>query len=279
VTGTLFDRQAYAGLDTPYGEFRGGRQNGPIQTRGGWVDYTARTLGSVINNFGVPSRYDNDVSYLSKRISGVQVEGHVAIPEAAVGNHAIVYQASIDYLTDNYVVGYMGIRGRPPTHAAINKDMAYDNVYADWFYGRGTVYLAWVRSNNITSSAVSKTAGTIVGNAGGYNAGTNADLSHFYDIWQISADYKVLPNFRIGGLWGKIDDKSGRQQGGTGGSVGGYYDLSKRTMLYGLVDTMRNEANGGWRPAGSAGLKTNFTGNDVNGRRINGAQLGILHKF
>jgi hypothetical protein len=51
-------------------------------------------------------------------------------------------------------------------------------------------------------------------------------------------------------------------------------------MLLALVDTVRNDTNGGWRPAGSAGLKTNFaTPNDVNGRTINGVQLGVVHRF
>lgn len=46
------------------------------------------------------------------------------------------------------------------------------------------------------------------------------------------------------------------------------------------MDTLRNGANGGFRPSGSAGLKTNFgTPNDVNGRTINGVQLGVLHRF
>ncbi|MDE2299588.1 MAG: porin [Burkholderiales bacterium] len=276
----FFDRQSWVGLSNPYGEIRLGRQNGPILVRGGYIDYTTRTLGSMINNFGVPSRFDNDFSYISPRVGGVAFEGHVSLPESPVGNHPLVYQAALDYVSKNYVVGYMGVRGRPPTNAAVPKDVVYDNVYANWLYGKGTVYLAFVRSNNSTSTAVSNNAGTILGNVGGYNAGTNPDLNNFYNIYQVSADYQLTELLRVGALWGKIDDKSGRDRGASGGSMGAYYALSKRTTLLALVDTLRNATNGGWRPSGSAGLKTTFTApNDINGRTINGVQFGILHRF
>lgn len=280
TNGILFDRQSYVGLATPVGEFRVGRQNGPIQSRGAFIDYTARDLGSMINNFGVPSRYDNDVSFISTRYAGLQVEGHASLPESPVGNHPLVLQLGVDYIAPSYRVGYLGLRGLPPSNAAIDKSVVYDNVYANWMYGSGTVYLSYVHSNNNTATAVSNTAGQILGNSGGYNAGTNPDLNHFYDIWQASADYQVASQLRVGALWGRIQDKSGRDRGASGGSIGAYYDLSKRTILLALVDTIRNDTNGGWRPAGSGGLKSNFTSpGDVNGRTINGAQLGVVHKF
>jgi len=280
-TTRLFDRQAWVAYgNSNYGEIRVGRQNGPIQTRGAYIDYTARDLGSVINNFGVPSRYDNDVSIITARFSGLQLEGHVALPESPVGNHPLVLQLGVDYQTTDYRLCYVGLRGQPPTHATIKKDVVYDNVYADWMYGKGTVYLAFVHSNNNTSSAVSNNAAQILGNSGGYNAGTNADLNHFYNIWQVSADYQVTTQLRVGALWGRINDTSGRERGANGGSVGAYYDLSKRTMLLALVDTIRNDSNGGWRPAGSGGLKSTFTTpSDVNGRTINGVQFGVVHRF
>jgi predicted porin len=276
----LFDRQSWVGIASSWGELRAGRQNGPIFTHGDYIDFTRRTLGSVINDFGVPARFDNDIAYLSPRSNKLQFEAHVSLPEATVGNHPLVIQASVDYVGDTIVAGAATLHALPPTNALVNKDVEYDHAYVDWKYGQGTVYLAFVRSNNITSSAVSKTAGTILSNVGGYNAGTNADLAHFYDIWQVSADCNVTPQLRVGALWGRIVDTSGRDQGAQGGSAGAYYDLSKRTTLLALVDTIRNESNGGFRPAGSAALHSNFTSaSDVNGRRINGIQLGMLHRF
>lgn len=276
-----WDRQAWVGLgNTTYGEVRLGRQNGPIFYRGGYVDYTARTLGSMINNFGVPSRYDNDFSYISPRLAGVSFEAHANLPESPVGNKPQVFQVGLDYVNDWMRVGYMGMRAKPPTNAAISKDVVYDNVFFNYMYGKGTVYVAYVHSNNNTSTAVSNNAGSIVSNVGGFNAGTDPNLNNFYDIWQVSADYRLTDQLRVGALWGQIKDKSGRSRGADGGSVGAYYDLSKRTTLIAMYETMKNQTNGGWRPSGSAGLKTNFsTPNDVNGRTINGLQLGIVHRF
>jgi predicted porin len=275
----LFDRQSWVAIASPYGELRAGRQNTPIFTHGDYIDFTRRTLGSVVNAFGVPARFDNDIGYLSPRIDKMQFEAHVSLPEAP-GNHALVMSASLDYVGDTVIAGLMTLHGRPVANATIDKDVEYDNAYVDWKYGQGNVYLTWVHSNNITSSAVSPTAGTILSNVGGYNAGTNADLNHFYNIWQVSADYYVTTQLRVGGLWGRIDDTSGRQQGADGGAVGAYYDLSRRTTLLALLDTLHNDAHAGFRPAGSAPLHSNFTSpNDVTGRAITGVQLGMVHRF
>lgn len=47
-----------------------------------------------------------------------------------------------------------------------------------------------------------------------------------------------------------------------------------------LVDTIRNDANGGWRPAGPGGPKSNFTNpDDVDGQTITGVQPGVVHRF
>jgi predicted porin len=276
----MWDRQAWVGLATPYGEFRLGRQNSPTFVRGGHIDFTARTLGSVINAFGVPTRFDNTLGYSSPRMAGVQVDLQTSLPETATGNRPVVYQWGADWTNGTWVAGYAGMRARPPANAAVSEDVVYDNLFGNWNYGKGKVYLAFVRSNNSTASAVSNNAGTILGNVGGFNAGTNPDLNRFYHVWQVSADYAVTGQLRVGALWGQIDDRSGRDRGATGVGVGAYYDLSKRTTLVALANQLRNDRNGGWRPSGSAGLKTTFTTpGDINGRRIDGLQVGVVHRF
>lgn len=279
--GTRFwDRQAWVGIGSSVGDVRLGRQNGPVFARGGYIDFTSRTLGSVVNAFGAPTRYDNTLSFTSTRLSGFTFDVQASIPETPQGNRAVVYQIGTDYVSDQFRVGYAGMRARPQAGATVDKDVVYDNVFANWMYGKGTVYLTYVRSNNNTSTAVSNNAGSIVSNVGGFNAGTNADLNNFYRIWQISADFVATPQLRIGALYGVIDDQSGRDRGAKGAALGAYYDLSKRTTLVALVNTLRNDANGGWRPSGSAGLKTTFTApGDINGQRIDGVQVGVVHRF
>ena len=42
---------------------------------------------------------------------------------------------------------------------------------------------------------------------------------------------------------------------------------------------MSNQKNAGFRPSGSTGVSPNFNGSDVNGQRIHGMQLGVIHRF
>ncbi|WP_326403940.1 porin [Methylibium sp.] len=280
-----FDRQAWVGLGSPaWGEVRLGRQNTAIFFRGDYVDYTARTLGSVVNAFGVPSRYNNDIAYISPRWAGVQVEGHFALAEVDGFGDQAVYQAAIDYLAGPVRVGYAGLIGKAPDGAAFSEDVKYHNFYANFDYGRGKIYGVFVRTNNSTSSgagaALINNGGSILGGVGGVVAGTNADVNRDYDIFQISADFLVTPALRVGMLYGKIKDKSGSGRDADGGSIGAYYALSKRTTLHASIETLTNDDNAGFRPAGSAAVNPNFTQSvDVNGRGISGVHAGVVHRF
>lgn len=294
TSGRLFDRQAWVGIATPYGEFRVGRQNTAVFYRGDYVDYGSRTLGSMVNNFGVPSRYDGDLSYISPRIYGLQAEVHYAIagsnptatpsasnPSTVALTNMAVYQFALDYLNGPFRVGYAGIEGRPDQNGGgtrFDRDVVYHNFYANYDYGRGKVYLAGLRSNN-GGGALSNVGGNLVANNPQLLSGNNATVNTFYNIYQISADYKVTPTLRVGGLYGKIHDTSNSELGATGWNLGAFYDIYQNTTLYGLVDSISNESQASWRPAGSAGLTKNFAGSDVKGQRIDGAQVGFLFKF
>ena len=273
-----FDRQSWVGLAGSWGELRLGRQNGVVFGRGDYIDFTSRTLGSMINNFGVPSRFDNDIAYVSPRVGGFLFEGHYAMAETGGPAKQAIYQAGVDYMNGPYRVGYAGLYARAPQGAAYTAPVRYDNLYANYDYGKGKVYLAFVRSNNSTASSAGNNAATILGNTGGLVAGTNADVNRYYRIWQLSADYRVLPQLRVGALWGRISGEAGGQ-GATGGSLAAYYDLSKRTTLFAVAERLANDRNAGFRLSGSGGLKSNFSGDDVNGRTIKGMQVGVLHRF
>jgi predicted porin len=277
----FFDRQAWLGLQAKdWGEVRLGRQNSAAFVRGGNVDFTARTLGAIVNNFGVPARYDNDVSWISPKVGDFGAEIHYALGESTSGVKSQgIYQLALDYEHGPLKMNYAGLRAKPAEGAAYSDMVRYDNVNANWDWGGGKVYVAWVHSNNITSSTSGATAGSLLGPTGTLLTGTSADVKNFYTIWQVSADYRVTPALRVGALYGKILGSSNAERGAEGGAVGAYYDLSKRTMLYGLLESMSNEKNAGFRPAGSAAVSPNFSGSDVNGQRISGLQLGIVHRF
>jgi predicted porin len=285
-SGRVFDRQAWVGLGSnSIGEFRLGRQNTEIFFIGGAIDYTDRTtFGSIINTFGVPSRYDNDISYKSPRIANFQASVHYALKETGteMSGRRGVYQFALDYTNGPYRFGYAGLASKPAATATIDRQVQYHNLYANYDYGKGKVYLAYVRSNNVTGNANGNNATAILSNVSIPNnsfPGTDPSVNRFYNIYQISADYRVTPQLRVGALWGTMIDQSGQDSGAHGGNIGGFYDLSKRTTLYTFANWMKNQPNAGFRFSGSAGPSANLAGADINGKFLTGFQAGILHRF
>jgi len=287
--GRLFDRQAWVGMATPIGEFRIGRQNTTIFFNGGLIDFGERTLGSVINYFGVPSRVDNDIAYFSPRMAGFLFELHYAIPGATATatsyNSQRVYQYALDYRNGNFDAGYMAIVGDPMPGSTYQTAAVYDNLYANYDYGRGKVWVAFVHSNNNGTSGVFANGGSPLSNVGAtasgtLNTGTVSSLNEYYNITQLSADYRLTKKLRLGAIWGQIHDTSSLKKNNTGWDAGFYYQWFKDTLIYGLYDVVNNSANAGFRQAASAALPTNFTvAGDVNGQKITGVQLGFMQRF
>jgi predicted porin len=285
-SGRLFDRQAWVGATTPAGELRVGRQNTEIFATGGAIDYTDRTtFGSVINTFGIPSRYDNDISYRSPKIAGLTLSLHYALAEngGATNGNSPVYQAALDYTTGPYRFGYAGLQASPNrVTATVNEKVRYHHLYANYKYASGTVFLAFVRSNNSTANANGRNAATILSNISVPNnffPGTDANANRYYNIWQVSADYKLSPALRVGALYGVMRDTSGGDAGARGANAGAYYTLSTRTTLYSFLSYLKNDTNAGFRFSSSAGPSANLVGDAINGRSLTGLQLGILHRF
>ncbi|MDR3672148.1 MAG: porin [Holophaga sp.] len=313
-SGRLFDRQAWFGLLTPIGEFRVGRQNTTIQQMGGDIDYAGRNLGGVINLFGVPSRYDSDLSFLSNRFYGFTFQGHISLAGTAqtnsvngnisnVGNQR-VYQLMVDYKKGPWTAGYMEIVGEPPaggTNAAPPKsgtNVVYLNPYVNYDYGKGKIWLAGVHSNNNGATYNSSNAvvlfngGSPLGNVGqnansntgtlnnGSVAGSTTDLNTYYNIYQGSASYIITDKLVIGGLYGVIRDITYHVKNAHGYNLGVFYDVFKDTHTYLMYDVIKNDKGAGFTQAASAGLSPNFTAaNDVNGRKITGVQLGVMYAF
>jgi predicted porin len=280
----LFDRQAWVGMNTPVGQFRVGRQNTIAFFIGNGVDYTDRaTYGSIVNVFGVPARFDNDISYKFPRFADIQVEVHYALSEIAGQSPSsqAVYQLGVDYTKGSIRIGYAGLAAKPAPSGPIQNTIQYHNLYTYYNYGPGKIFFAYVHSNNVTSSAASNDSVGILSNASvpnNYFPGTNPDASRFYNVYQVSADYRISPSLRVGGLYGMIRDSSSAKNDAEGASIGAFYDLSKRTLLFGFTNYLTNKNNAGFRFSGS-GAPANLTGAAVNGKRLTGLQVGIRHVF
>ncbi len=287
-TTRLFDRQLWAGIATPYGEFRFGRQNTAIFYRGSYIDFTGRTLGSVVNTFGTPSRYDSDITYISPRWAGLLTELHYSIQgsQPQHSTNQAVYQGALDYEAGPFRVGYAGIAGKPPAGSVVDKTVFYNNFYGNWDYGKGKVYVVFIRSNNQSTTAgtpagaILNNGGNPLGTTGALVTGTDTGANTYYNIYQISADYYISPTVRIGALYGKIKDDTNDVKNADGWGLGTYWDVTKELMVYGLANSLSNDPGAGFRPSGSAGLTKTFTAPaDVNGQRIRMGAIGMVYKF
>ena len=282
TSGRLFDRQAWAGVTSPYGEFRVGRQNTDIQSQGNYIDYTERNRGSVVNSFGVPSRYDGDFAYLSPRIAGVQVVGHIAVggggQQTTSTFNQRVAQLRVDYVNGPIRVAYSGLTAKAANGALHGQEVFYHSAYANYDWGQGTIYAVYVHSNN-GGGALSNTGGNEVGNIPTVLPGTNATVTTSYDIYQLSADYRMTSTLRLGGLYGKIKDSQNSSGSATGWSAGAFWQAMSNLTIYSLVDQMDNSSTGAFGLAGSAGLTKTFSGTNLTGRKITGVQLGGLLRF
>lgn len=284
-TTRLFDRQAWVGVAGAYGEFRIGRQNTEIFMAGGAIDYTDRTtFGSLFNTFGIPSRYDNDLYYKSPRIGNTQLTLHYALPEnTRKTDNGPVLQAMLDWQGEKWRAGYVGLSAQPDRVTATVPDrVVYHNLYLNYQYSKGKMYLALGRSNNTTSSANGYNTAAIlnnVSNPNNYFTGTDVNAGRYYNMVQVSADYRINERLRVGALYGVLHDTSGGGASARGANVGGYYDMSKRTTLYSFASVLSNDSKAGFRFSGSAGPSANLAGADVNGKKLTGFQTGILHRF
>jgi len=277
-----FDRQSWVALGSnTWGEIRLGRQGGPIFKNGGQIDSGGRTRGSMVNNFGAPSRYDNDMAYISPRMQGLAFEVHYALAETGAPARQGIWQVGVDYMNGPWRAGYAGLLARAPKEAQFNDDVRYDNLYGNYDWGRGKVYLAFVRSNNSSSGNAGNNAATVLGNTGGLVAGSNPEVRDYHHIWQLSADWRVLDALRLGVIVGEIKDRAKDRVNGkrdaVGASLAAYYSLSKRTTLYTVAQHMKNKNDAGFRPAGSA--RHINQADDVNGRSFKGLLFGVAHRF
>jgi predicted porin len=277
----LFDRLAWVGLSTPIGEFRVGRQNTEVFQRGGYIDYGDRTLGAVINAFGVPSRYDSDLAYIAPRKAGFLFAAHYSLQGSTVDRPTSqrVYQLALDYENGPFRIGYARVAGAPPADTPVQTEVTYDNFYGNVNYGVGKLYLVYIRSNNNGQTGDLFNGGSPLGNVGVLVTGTDPGADTTYNIYQASADYAVTPSLRVGALYGWIRDDSGTGKNASGGSIGGFYTIKNVKLLL-LADVLDNDRNAGFRPIGSAGLTKPFTaGADVNGETITGVHLGVVFRF
>ncbi|CAG4888539.1 Outer membrane porin protein 32 [Paraburkholderia saeva] len=274
----FFDRQAWVGVAAPYGEFRFGRQNSPMFAWSGNLDaFGAATYGSGFNNFANwQARVDNDISYISPRLFGTQLEAHYSVggqPGSLAGN--AVYQIGVQSTQGPVYLAAAYLNAANATNSfRVQEIMAGGNVD----YGWGRIYLGWFRANDV----ISATTGNALANpAGKYDPATGPvgnTPGDYHTTWSLSADYRFSPFLSVGAGYAYIKDSSSLGNDASQMSAIVNYDLSKTTRLYGVVSRLNNDKGAQYKMAGASITTGTFLTPD-RGQNETGVQIGLRHLF
>jgi predicted porin len=274
----FFDRQAWVGIASPYGDVRLGRQNTPMFAWSGNLDaFSAATYGSGFNNFANwQARVDNDIAYISPKFYGTQVELHYSVGGEAgdtAGN--AVYQAAVQSNIGPVYLALAYLNAANPTNSVrVQETMAG----ANYDYGWGKIYFGFFRANDI----ISATTGNALANpAGKYNPATGVVgnvAGNYHNTYSFSADYHISPFFSVGAGYAFITDSSSLDNTAREFSAIVNYDLSKATRLYAVVSRLNNSNTAAYKMTG-ASITTGSFLTPGAGQSETGAQIGIRHLF
>jgi predicted porin len=274
----FFDRQAWVGVAAPYGEVRFGRQNTPMFAWSGNMDaFSAATYGSGYNDFANwLARVDNDISYISPKISGTQIELHYSVggqPGTLAGN--AVYQAGVQ---TNQGPVYLALAYLNAANATNTNRVQEIMAGGNFDYGWGKIYIGFFRANDVISS----TTGNALSNpAGKYDpaVGPVSNVAgNYHTTWSFSADYRFSPFLSVGAGYAFISDSSSLDNDARQMSAIVNYDLSKATRLYAVVSRLNNYNSAEFKMAG-ASITTGSFLTPGAGQSETGAQVGIRHTF
>jgi predicted porin len=277
-TYRFFDRQAWVGVSSPYGEVRFGRQSTPMFGWSGLMDaFGSATYRSGYNNFSNwLARVDNDISYLYPKLANTQLELHYSLggqPGTLAGN--AVYQAGIQTTQGPvyFALAYLNV-ANATNSIRVQEFMAGGNVD----YGHGRVYIAYFRGNDVISS---NTGNALSNPAGKYDpaVGPVGNVAgNYHNTWSFSADYKFNPALSVGAGYAFISDNSSLDNDARQISAILNYDVSKRTRVYGVVSRLNNFKTAQFKMAGASITTGSFLTPDP-GQSETAVQIGIRHLF
>jgi len=245
--GSIFNRQAWLGIQSPYGTVRIGRQYSPIYIpfKGQLDAFGAGTIGSGLNNLSKITPYEsNAITYISPTVYGLSTTLMVALRE---------------HNTDGN-----GLAGSIETIAWQNNGLRLSYAHQQ------TTGSAGLRSN--------------LGGASYHFQNFTLYASYFdgeqpgYDNSGISVSTKIYitPTLTASLGYSYLHDRSGSDKNADQFSAGCEYALSNMTLLYADLGYLRNRAQGVFTLRG-----VNVTGLTPSqpGASVRGVQLGLLQRF
>ncbi len=250
VANTLFNRQAWIGVGTPYGTLRMGRQYSPIYIpfKGQLDAFGAGTIASGLNNLSKITPYEsNALTYLSPEVHGFSTTIMASLRDATDGDGN-------------------GLAGHIETFSWHEGSLRLSYAHQQT-HGSGAL-----RAN---LGGVSYAFGPLTGFLSYFN-GDGGTPRYHNDGVSVSARYAASARFRasLGYAW--LRDRSGGDNDADQFSAACEYDLSKRVLLYASAGWLRNRGQAEFTLKG-----VNVTGLTPSwpGASVRGVQLGMIDRF
>lgn len=250
VANTVFNRQAWIGLGTPYGTVRVGRQYSPIYIpfKGQLDAFEAGTIASGLDNLSKITPYEsNAITYLSPEFHGFSTTIMASLRSGDGGDGN-------------------GLAGNIETFA----------------WREGPLRISYAHQQTHGSDAlranlggVSYVFGPITGFLSFFN-GDGGTPRYHNDGVSVSARYALNTRFRASLGYTYLRDRSGGDNNADQLSAACEYDVSKRALLYASAGWLRNRGQGEFtlRGVNVTGLAPSWPGASVRG-----VQFGMIDRF
>lgn len=284
AAGNLFDRQAFAGLVTPFGAITLGRQYTPAFIAQTTFDTTAADTalgagGVAAFPGGVDIRLSNTVQYALQQ-SGVTASlmygaGEVA-GDSAKGRF---YGVMAIYKGEGFSVGGGYNRAN---NTLGEKALSTAVIGGTLTAGPGTVYAQYNKIKNENPQNALSISAANGGFTPAFGANAPLVLAAYKNAFQQDGNlmhigYKMTSGVNtIAVTYSRYDDKRPENADVTSYGVAYYYALSKRTQLQAIVSRFNNKGQAQTAPGGG-GFLGGFTGSA--GQDSTGLGLGIRHTF
>jgi predicted porin len=253
--GSIFNRQAWAGLSGNFGEVRAGVQNSPqFLMMSKFDSFDGATYGSgLVNLTSYVPRFSNVISYQTPSLSNFTFRVEIAPgnqPGSISSGTTLLASAEYEkgplYLGANYVES-RSLMGAQPAKSSF--------VGGSYSIGKATVHLAVYRGNN--------------------NDATPTKAGVYYTTYSLSGEYFVTSFDRLS-AGAMIADGSGSNGDAQEVSLMYQHILSKRTLVYGVATHIFNHGNAAFYLHGAGPIPANVP---QPGGSVTGVEIGIRHLF
>jgi len=245
--GSIFNRQAWLGIQSPYGTVRVGRQYSPIYIpfKGQLDAFGAGTIGSGLNNLSKITPYEsNAITYISPVVYGFSTTLMAALRDPSTNGNGLAGSIeTVSWQNDGLRLSYA--HQQTTGTAGLRSNLGG----ASYHFQKVTLYASYFD-----------------GEQPGYD---NRGIS-------VSAKFYITQAMTASLGYSYLQDRSGADNNADQFSAGCEYALSKMTLLYADLGYLRNKGQGGFTLRG-----VNVTGLTPSepSAPVRGIQLGLLQRF